>query len=133
MTLSDLVELVLAAIEETEHCALAVQEGRRQWRVGEVGFEGYAVVDSKGGRVLRSDQLGVDHHIARNDPATTLRRCAADRKLLARGGPFCDCDERRQPTNPTTGLPIPHHYDCSAYEAAAVLAESYGIDTDIQI
>jgi hypothetical protein len=65
--------------------------------------------------------------IADNDPSSVLRHCEADRKLMARGGPFCSCYEYGPPTNPNTGLPIPHHYDCSAYEAATLLAGVYGI------
>lgn len=69
-------------------------------------------------------------HIARHDPASVLRGCAADRKLIARGGPFCDCaDADRPPMDPATNwtVPIPHHYDCSAYEAAKIMAERYGV------
>lgn len=80
-----------------------------------------------GGRPGHSIGLEDALFVVDNDPATVLRRCEADRKLLARGGPFCNCYEYGPPTNPNTGLPIPHHYDCSAYEAAALLAEVYGI------
>jgi len=82
MTAPDLVRQILAAIEETEQMATMVPEDRREWRTGELGYEGYVVMDGKGDRVVFSEQLGVDHHIARHDPASVLRRCAADRKLV---------------------------------------------------
>lgn len=76
----------------------------------------------------RNGKTTLDAFLNDNDPSSVLRRCAADRKLIERHGPFCDCGARRPPTNPDTGQPIPHHYDCSAYEAAQILAEAYGLE-----
>lgn len=60
-------------------------------------------------------------------PARVLAECEAKRRLMERGGPFCDCYEGNPPMDPSTNwtVPIPHHYDCSAYEAAKVLAAPY--------
>jgi Family of unknown function (DUF6221) len=77
--------------------------------------------------------LGRVEFIVDNDPDSVLRGCAADRKLIARGGPFCDCaDAERPPMDPATNwtVPIPHHYDCAAYEAAKIMAERYGLEAD---
>ncbi len=80
--MSDLIARILEEIQKTEDCARLVQEGRREWHIGEVAYEGYLVMDSKGARVVFSKQLGVDYHIARNDPSSVLRRCTEDRKTV---------------------------------------------------
>jgi hypothetical protein len=77
-------------------------------------------------------QVGLDL-IKACSPDAVLRGCAADRKLIARDGPFCDCaDADSPPMDPATNwtVPIPHHYDCAAYEAAKVIAERYGLEVD---
>jgi hypothetical protein len=70
------------------------------------------------------------HHIIRHDPARVLAEIAAKRALIKRGDTlFCDCDQsgRRPPMDPDTNwtVPIPHHYDCTAYRIAQVLATAY--------
>lgn len=126
--MTDLITRLLEAIGETERLAREASPG--PWR---------AYRDSRGACVVFGDEQRVvvdtyashdERHILRNDPPTVLRRCAADRKLIERDGPFCDCGEFGPPTNPDTGQPIPHHYDCSAYQAAQILAESYGLEAD---
>lgn len=66
-------------------------------------------------------------HIAAWDPARVLAECDAKRRAMARSGPFCDCGEHEQPMDPDTNwiVPIPHHYDCSAYEAAKIFSVVY--------
>lgn len=130
--MSDLVSRLLAAIEETERLARAAQDyvGDGPWSVGRARGSGEPYVNGEVAAVCSFIEEASALHIVRNDPAAVLRRCAADRKLLARGGPFCSCYEYGPPTNPNTGLSIPHHYDCSSYEAASLLAEVYGISVE---
>lgn len=86
----DLIERLRAAIDETERVALAATPG--PWRVDS---EDYAeiiygnddmVSVVSGGRwgdeASVFDSTADAIHIARHDPASTLRRCAADRKIL---------------------------------------------------
>lgn len=56
-----------------------------------------------------------------------LAECNVKRRVMERPGPFCSCSEVGQPMDPDTNwtVPIPHHYDCSAYEAAKIFAEVY--------
>jgi hypothetical protein len=121
---------VLAAITETERKALAVPEEKRSWVPQHAKLSGSAVMDDDGWLLTKPVFSSMVEHIARNDPAAVLRRCEADRKLLARGGPFCSCYEYGPPTNPNTGQSIPHHYDCSSYETASLLAGVYGISVE---
>ena len=49
--------------------------------------------DADGGMIrARSAWPDEGRHIALNDPASVLRRCAADRKLIAEHGPFSATD-----------------------------------------
>lgn len=112
--MSDLVSRVLAAIEDAEQNAQAVTH--MHWI--------FPKTSRMNGRTVLAE------FFERNGPAAVLRRCAADRKLLERGGPFCSCYEYGPPTNPNTGQSIPHHYDCSSYETASLLAGVYGISIE---
>jgi hypothetical protein len=69
-------------------------------------------------------------HIARHDPARVLAEVEAKRALIARGGPLCtsNCDDPDSlPMDPDTGwtVPLEHHFDCGAYEAAKLLARPF--------
>lgn len=64
-------------------------------------------------------------HIALNDPASVLRRCAADRKLIAEHGPFSDRDSACK----GCGLDMIEELITSYYQDCPVLvaiAEGYG-------
>jgi hypothetical protein len=75
----DLAARLLAAIEETERVARGHAQASDSWEVrgGEVGD----VLNS--GTVAFVPCHGDREHIAHNDPHTVLRRCAADRKIVA--------------------------------------------------
>jgi hypothetical protein len=68
--------------------------------------------------------------------ARVLREVEAKRKaLLTRGQGVCDCGEYdNPPMDPATQwtVPIPHHYDCAAYEAARYFAAVYADHPDYQ-
>lgn len=93
--MDDLVPQILAAIEATEtdaRQACGRKPGGDAWTIAEVppGRWGQDEQDTEviidGKPVVRCDYEygGVlfAEHIARHDPASVLRRCAADRKLL---------------------------------------------------
>lgn len=92
--MSDLVSRLLAAIEETEQAARAC--GGAPWVddvPAMVHVDPVAIRDSKWslghlGYVASADNSPIGDayraHIVRNDPASVLRRCAADRRLLKR-------------------------------------------------
>lgn len=96
MTTPDLLRLTLAAIEATEQDARDAcgrKSGGDQWTVaheppyrwGQDEKDAEVLVGGKA--VIRCDyeyggRLFADH-IARHDPASVLRRCAADRALIA--------------------------------------------------
>lgn len=68
----DLIERLRAAIDATERIAQAAS--------GDSVFDGTGIVTGpRGSAVLLSTAA---RHIARHDPASVLRRCAADRKIL---------------------------------------------------
>jgi hypothetical protein len=74
-------------------------------------------------------------HIIRHDPLAVLTDIVAKRKLIARGGPFCNgrCDDPDSPPmDPDTDwtTPLEHHLDCGALEAAQLIAEAYGVTAD---
>lgn len=54
---------------------------------------------------------------------------AAKRALIERGDTlFCECDQGDSPpADPETGwtVELPHHFDCTAYRIAQVLAQPY--------
>jgi hypothetical protein len=111
--------------------SLAAQLGMSLWEPRDIGgpempsvCEGTAIVASK---------LADEHaaHIARWDPAHVLRKVAteraevdAQRRILERPGPVCDCSESDPPMDPETRwtTPLPHHFDCASYETAKLLA-----------
>jgi hypothetical protein len=80
---NDLAARVLAAIDETERIALHAHGDTwtaHGWHLvkSSDGEEVVTVGDSGGG--VYDDPTA--NHIAGNDPATVLRRCAADRKIV---------------------------------------------------
>lgn len=88
--MSDLVSRLLAAIEEAEQKALAVPEHLRadRWthpgpwvmHGGESRSEDEVALVRMTGRQAEA----IAEHIALNDPAAVLRRCAADKRVLER-------------------------------------------------
>ena len=84
------------------------------------------------------DDEAAAYDIARNDPARALADVEAKRELLATDDtPFCTsgCWRPDQtPKDPDSGwtVVIPHHYDCTAYYIAQVLALPYAGHPDYQ-
>jgi hypothetical protein len=79
----DILAFLDTAIRQREHSAhLAKSEGGPEW--GEDPFV-YGVRDQTHTLAIRvrENRTSLLAHIALNDPASVLRRCAADRKLLA--------------------------------------------------
>lgn len=69
------------------------------------------------------------------DAAFGLAEVEAKRRLIERGDTlFCECDfADSPPTNPEDrSQQIPHHYDCTAYRIAQVLALPYAGHPDFQ-
>lgn len=85
--MTDLVSRLLEAIGETERIAeTAGRDGEPNWTAG--GELSETVSTVKYGQPVATGPYGylvpeVREHIAHNDPSSVLRRCAADRKLLA--------------------------------------------------
>lgn len=104
-----------ACLDETEWFGPSYRGGVIAPRIGQVN----------------APELGA--HIVRHDPARVLADIDAKRELLKRGDTlFCDCDfADSPPTNPEDrSQEIPHHYDCTAYRVAAVLALPYADHPD---
>ena len=97
MTTPDLVRQILAAIEETERLARAVvstiNPTTGEWvAAGEHGTE---IRDSRGHLVVKHSWPDEIAHITRHDPASVLRRCTADRALIAEvtGWKHVECED----------------------------------------
>jgi hypothetical protein len=82
----DLSSLLLAAIEEAERLARSASaETEAEWSPGGDLSDGVSTVVT--GAPVVGGPYGhlaevVREHIARHDPASVLRRCAADRKIV---------------------------------------------------
>lgn len=87
--MSDLVSRLLAAIAETERKALAVPDHLREERWTHPGPWVMHGVESRSAdevalvRMTGRQAEAIAEHIAYNDPAAVLRRCAADKALVA--------------------------------------------------
>lgn len=85
----DLVARVLAAIDETERIAQAAEERHPSpWRAdrgpGALGLPtGTWLDDSENVGAAAADGSHMAAHLIRQDPHAVLRRCAADRKIVA--------------------------------------------------
>jgi len=90
MTAPDLVRQILAAIEEAEREAGDAKQDRSgTWTHVVTPGGDNKVVDDLGDSVsghydVASEPWWTGPHIARHDPASVLRRCAADRRRLER-------------------------------------------------
>lgn len=86
-SIPDLAARILEAIDRTEEIARAVDDNSAPWdgqwksQYGLVvrTYNGWVLVHGTDAAPLRT---GLARHIAHNDPATVLRRCAADRRIL---------------------------------------------------
>jgi hypothetical protein len=122
--MEDLMQWLGAQFDEDERIARAATQGHWVWSREFVTPPGYHH------RTVGPLEPGDAAFIAAHDPGRVLREIDAKRQLVARGGPFCtsDCDEPgNEPKNPDTNwtTPLEHHFDCAAYEAAAVIALPY--------
>lgn len=130
--MDDLITRLTAAIDKVEQLANDCIAEVGPERAGEMFTDqsGVADRDSFPSYPWGSDKRELAFMAGAGHPSSVLRGCAADRKLIARGGPFCDCDGADSPPmDPATNwtVPIPHHYDCRAYEAAKIMAERYEV------
>ncbi|CAL9668752.1 hypothetical protein SUDANB145_07303 (plasmid) [Streptomyces sp. enrichment culture] len=111
----DLLAWLETAIIDRETAARAASEG--PWEETGIGEYGWTVSAPNGAlfETDDSDQGRADaHYIALNDPESVLRRCAADRKLLASLKAVMEGDYIDD------GEPV------LAEHALAILAEGYG-------
>jgi hypothetical protein len=125
--MSDLVEWLETAIGATERVAEAATSG--PWVATSHGFidvapkttGGFVAIasdvyaDGSTGPVLQADA----EHIALNDPAAVLRRCAADRKLIAEV-------RRAEWISKNTGDPAAVAVEIGLRSALKIVAEGYG-------
>jgi hypothetical protein len=87
----------------------AEKEQGRDWRTRwEANGDYFEIIDDSGLLVADQAQPGASAHIALNDPAAILRRCAADRRILAR-----------------------HRLDPNAYWADAAMCEGCGTEGEM--
>lgn len=90
---NDLTTRLLAAIDETERTARIAQDCGDAWTTEPSRTGKWQILreveDSMAIGYIATGRLEIDH-IVRHDPAAILRRCAADRKIVAecRSGPI---------------------------------------------
>lgn len=141
--MSDLVSRLLAAIEETERDALAIPAEKRVWWGQPANA---AVIADDGWLVVRPVSGYSAMHVARNDPAAVLRRCAADRRRLELHAPeetYCRAEDDED-GKPVKILYCPRCWkgqscDCCApartrghwpCEEVRLLCDTYGISVE---
>lgn len=115
--MTDLVAAIRAAIDETERVARATSQWT--WAAGSIWFDAMRQLPLS---VLgRADNVSLEDtaHMARHDPTRVLRRCAADRKILA-WAQACDAWADHEAT-PPFGMP-------NTDDLLAALAEGYSIE-----
>jgi hypothetical protein len=122
--MDDLTTRLLAAIEETERDAKDMPYDRPgQWWVEKTpkklawGESSRIYIESSGGTIAEVDDeaaLAADH-LARQDPNRVLRRCAADRKIVAEARGLSDGVLKDDPVAALGDLVL------------ALLADGYGI------
>jgi hypothetical protein len=137
--MADIPALLLSAIEETERLAreAAATGAGPDWRFVPCDggqCEGHLLPDGRSRELIACYPYEgggmyepIGPHIAHNDPASVLGRCAADRKLIALhpkganglGGPSCLCCEERTDYGHSDG-----EWPCDTLKA---LAEGYGV------
>lgn len=119
----DLHGWISQQIDRTEHQARAAAELQAlEWSCPSTG-----VVDL-GDDLLPTGDRDVAYHIVDHDPATVLRRCAADRKILAihapTGGAWTPYACQGCGSDSEYGDFVEHTNDCETLQA---LAEGYGL------
>jgi hypothetical protein len=117
-------------IDETQRIAEAARgQGNGQWRHDSSYENGY-VYDERDQPVVYDESTPLPEeaeHIALHDPASVLRRCAADRKILAEHAPAVDSWDPYACTgcgSDDYGWNVDHTNDCPTLLA---LAEGYGL------
>jgi hypothetical protein len=127
----DLHGWITQQVDETQRIAEAARgqdEGR--WR-HETGYQSGLVTDERGEVVVYDEGAPLEEeaaHIALHDPASVLRRCAADRKILAihapQGGDWEPYACEGCGSDSEFGVLVDHTNDCETLQA---LAEGYGL------
>ncbi|HEX3782732.1 MAG TPA: DUF6221 family protein [Pseudonocardiaceae bacterium] len=143
----DLTEQLLAAMERVEQVARAAEaESPSPWLRGDVysipseDRDMYRQIYDRTGNVVVYDEGApgpdVADLIAHNDPASVLRRCAADRKILAEHGQadfgaYGDrlCRRCRYEDDELEPDEL-HHWVVWPCPTLTALAEAYGITTE---
>lgn len=123
--MSDLITKLREAIEETERLAqasvLKINGGVGIWSP-----DGTAIRDDLGHLVVKHTWANESNHIVRHDPATVLRRCQADRQILALHAPYThDDDVICQTCIEGSHLYAEHAYPCPTL---VLLAQGYGVE-----
>ncbi|MFJ9988601.1 DUF6221 family protein [Streptomyces globisporus] len=120
----DILAWLERAIATREKTALSADQGT--WTATHEGYEEWdaSVGTSTGGAVANCNIEDADH-IALNDPESVLRRCTADRKLIAEHGPCSDQDLGCKGCgfNNQEESMVDHYEECPVLCA---LAEGYG-------
>lgn len=130
----DLVAFVRSRLDEDEAVARAATAG--PWsRMGQRVLDPAPPSDRLGiGMAVGHAAATADYnetavHIVRWGPTRALAEIEAKRQLIKSGDTlFCTCDfADSPPMDPDTNwtVQIPHHYDCTAYRIAQVLATAY--------
>ncbi|MDX2513847.1 DUF6221 family protein [Streptomyces stelliscabiei] len=127
----DLHGWITQQIDETQRIAEAARgHGEGRWRHDPSYPNGY-VYDERGEPVVYDESAPFPEeaaHIAFNDPASVLRRCAADRKILDVHEPAgTECDPyacNGCGVDSEYGHEVDHTNDCPTLQA---LAEGYGL------
>ena len=127
----DLHGWITQQIDKVEHAAKAARgQGEGRWR-HETGYHSGRVEDERGETVVYDEGAPLEEeaaHIALHDPAAVLRRCAADRRILAihapQGGDWEPYACEGCGSDSEYGVLVDHTNDCPTLLA---LAEGYGL------
>lgn len=130
--MSELITWLRAQLDEDERVACEATNG--PWAAMRQRPDRAVYCVQAAGALNGIPAMAISHredaeHIARHDPARVLAEVAAKRALIERGDTlFCECDQGDSPpADPETGwtVELPHHFDCTAYRIAQVLAQPY--------
>lgn len=132
--MSDIVQFLRARLDEDERLALATgpDEYARRWAVRDSMWS-CTVIDGNGDIVVYDEGAPTREeaeHIARQDPARTLRRVAAHRAILAEYEDItpCDCCGRRDREYAGAALTIVVKYLAGQWSDHPDYDQSWSVD-----
>ncbi|MFE2324632.1 DUF6221 family protein [Streptomyces sp. NPDC059385] len=127
----DLRDWILQQIEAAEKAARFAGDWGTSWHYDDWSMRiRTSDGDEMPGEVVASAFYAYAKHIVGNDPATILRRCAADRKILdihSYAGGICEPYACAGCGHDDMGYLVDHCNDCETLQA---LAEGYGLTDD---